>query len=238
MSRAQSHVVGVALMLGIAVVALGGLTAAVGSLVDAQTATADAARVADEMDSALRPVSVTGPHAGAVRFADGTLSTVDRDLRVLRNGTVVATHSVGGLVFDAGERRVAFLAGAIVRGSPGNAWLQTPPLVTGSERNAVIAVGVPHLGAGTVARSGHGPTTITLRTNVSHSRRDLGTGRYAVAVETVTPDPFARHFREANATVERRDIDGDDVRSVVATYPGVRRGYLAVHDLALEVDDG
>lgn len=58
--RGQSHVVGVALLLGISVVALGSLTVVVGSLVDAGTASANAMRVADEMDGALRPVETTG----------------------------------------------------------------------------------------------------------------------------------------------------------------------------------
>ena len=238
MSRAQSHVVGVALLLGITTIALGGLTVTVGSVVDAQTATADATRVADGMDRALQPASTTGPHAGQVRFAGGQLSTVERDLRVLRNGTVVDTVGVDALVFEADDRRVAFLAGALVQGTSGNAWLTRDPLVTDSERTAVVAVGAPRLGAGRIARAGAGPTTLTLRTNVSHARRDLGRGRYAVALETATPEPFERYFERNNATVGRRDFDGDGTPSVVASYPGVRQGYLVVHDLALEVDDG
>jgi hypothetical protein len=238
MNRAQSHVVGVALLLGIATIALGGLTVTVGSVIDAQTATADATRVADGMDSALQPASATGPHADQIRFAGGELSTVERELRVFRNGTVVDTVGVDALVFTADDRRVVFLAGALVRGTPGNAWLTRDPLVTDSDRTAVVAVGAPRLGAGRIARAGAGATTLTLRTNVSHARRDLGPGRYAVAIETATPEPFERYFEHNNATVEQRDFDSDGTQSVVASYPGVRRGYLVVHDLGLEVDDG
>lgn len=238
MNRAQSHVVGVALMLGIAVAAIGGLTVAVGSVVDEQTATADATRVADGMDNALRPVSTTGSRAGRLRFAGGSLSTAERDLRVLKNGSVIATHDVDALVFESGDRRVTFLAGAIVRETAGNAWLSTEPLVTQSERTAVLAVGAARLGADDVARAGNGPTSLSLRTNVSHARRDLGTGRYAVAIESSAPDSFARYFRSHNATVGLRDFDDDGVQSVVAVYPHVRQGYLAVHNLSLEVTNG
>jgi hypothetical protein len=238
MTRAQSHVIGVALLLGISVVALGGLTLAVGSVVDSQTASADATRVADGMASALQPAATTGRRSGTVRFADGTLSTAERDLRVRRNGTRVATVGVDALVFESGDRRVTFLAGAVVRGHSDNAWFRTDPLVTASEQTGVVAVGAPRLGSDRIARSASGPTALTLGTNVSHTRRTLGSGRYTVALETTTTGPFARHFREHNASVATRDIDGDGVPSVVATYSGVRTGYLVVHDLSLEVANG
>jgi hypothetical protein len=234
--RAQSHVVGVALLLGITVVALGGLTLAVGALVESGTASADAARVADELDAALRPVETTGHRTGAVRFAGGRLRSVDRQVRLLENGSVVESHSVGALVYETGDRRVAFLSGAVVRGGRGGAWLVSEPPVTASERNAVLVAGVARLGTGDVAVAGSGPTTAWLRTNVSHARTDLGDGNYGLAVETATPRPFERYFADQNASVARADLDGDGVGSVVATYAGRRRGYLVVHDLSLEVN--
>ncbi len=238
MTRGQSHVVGVALLLGISMVALGGLTVAVGTIIDGQTASTDATRVADGMDSALDAASTTGPHAGRIQFSGGRLSTVERELRVERNGTVVATTAIDALVFESDGRRVAFLGGAVVRGTSGNAWLRTDPLVSASEHTAVVAVGAPRLGADHRTRAGNGPTTVTLETNVSHTRRTLGSGQYAVAIETATPEPFARYFRSHNATVDTRDFDGDGVESVVANYSGVRKGYLVVHNLSLEVTNG
>jgi hypothetical protein len=238
MSRGQSHVVGVALMLGLTVVALGGLTLTVGTLVEAQTESADATRVADGFDSAIEPVETTGPHVGRVRFADGRLETVDRDLRVLRNGTVVAELSVGALVFTADERRVAAVAGAVVRGRGAGAYRLTDPPITASDRTDVVVVAGSRLGAGDVAVGGEGGVTVALRTNVSHSRRDLGPGRFGVAIETRTPAPFERYFAEHNATVRRSDFDDDGVDSVLATYRGQRRGYLVTHNLSLEVADG
>ncbi|WP_302082516.1 DUF7289 family protein [Salinibaculum rarum] len=238
MSRAQSHVVGVALMLGISVLALGGLTVGVGELIDAQTAQADATRLADEMDTALQPVERTGPHTDTVQFAAGTLRTVERDLRIYRNGTLVAERAVDALVFSSGERRVAFVAGAIVRGSDSAAWLVTEPPITASERNGVLVVGAPVLGADDTAVSGSGGSTVRLRTNVSHDRRVLGPGRYEVALETTTPDAFAAYFDGQNASTARRDIDGDDLESTVVTYDGIRRGYIVTHNLSLEVAHG
>jgi hypothetical protein len=237
-ARGQSHVVGVVLVLGLSVIALGALTVGVGEVIDAQTATADATRVADEMDSALQPAEVTGPHSGRLQFADGRLRTERRDLRVLRNGSVVADRQVDALVYESGQRRVAFLAGAIVQSSADSHWLHSDPSVGASGRNEVVVVGAPVLEAGDVAVSGSGHTTVTLDTNVTHDRRDLGRGEYAVAIETTTPGPFERHFEAQNATTARRDLDGDGTESVVATYPGIRRGFLATHTLALEVTHG
>ncbi len=236
--RAQSHVVGVALLLAVTAVALGGLTVATGELVDSGTASADAARVADELDAAVQPVETTGPHTGRVHFADGSLQTVEREVRVLENGSVVAAHATGGLVFETGDRRVANVAGAVVRGEPGRAWLVAEPPVTSSERTAVLVVGVPRLEAGHVTVAGEGATSVTLATNVTHARTDLGEGNFAVAVETATPRPFERYFEGGNASVSRSDFDDDGVESVVATYPGRRQGYLVVHNLSLEVAGG
>jgi len=238
MTRAQSHVVGVALMLGISVLALGALTVGVGEVIDAQTAQADATRIADEMDAALQPVSHTGPHADTLTFADGTLRTVERDLRVYRNGSLVADRSVDALVFTAEDRRVAFLAGAVVRGRHGGEWLAADPPITQSERTDVLVVGAPVLGTDDVAVSGTGGATVSLQTNVSHDRQVLGPGTYRVALETTTPAAFDSYFAGHNASLTRRDIDGDGVASTVASYPGTRRGYLVTHALSLEVADG
>lgn len=236
--RAQSHVVGVALLLGITALALGTLTVAVGELVASGTASADAARVADELDATLRPVETTGPHAGRVHFADGSLHSVPREVRVLENGTVVASHAAGALVFESSDRRVASVAGAVVRGRPGSGWFAANPPILASNRTGVLVVGVPRLGVGHVAVGGGGTTTVILRSNVSHARTDLGKGDFSVAVETATPRPFERYFEDQNASVSRRDFDGDGVGSVVAEYQGRRQGYLVVHDLSLEVAGG
>ena len=48
--RGQSNVVGVALLLGVAVVSMGALTAAVGVVVESSAGQADAERVATDLD--------------------------------------------------------------------------------------------------------------------------------------------------------------------------------------------
>jgi hypothetical protein len=234
MGRGQSSVVGVALLLGATVLALGALTASVGTLVDGQTASADAERVADDFEDALRPVETTGYRSETVRFGDGTLRTVERKLRVLDSSGVVETVDVGGLVYERGDHRVVAVAGAVVRSHGDSAWTVDPPPVVGSKATDSLVVGAGKLNASDGAVGGG--ATLRLETNVSHDRRALGPGQYAVAIETAVPGAFERVFEERGATVTRRDFDGDGVPSVVAAYPGRREAYLVVHDMRLEVN--
>jgi hypothetical protein len=235
--RAQSHIVGVALMLGVAVLALGTLTAGVGVLIESQTAEADAQRVADGFDRAIQGSERTGVHSHDVQFAAGKLRTVDRTMRILNNGSVVRTIEVDALVYDHSEGRVVSLAGAVVRDRGTSAALTDPPSVAQSARNEVLIVSAPVLNAGRVSLSGGDGVTATIRTNVTHDRQELGVGNFAVAIETKTPAPFRRFLTSHGATVKSRTFSGDTTESVVATYSGVREGYLAIHNLRLEVSD-
>lgn len=234
--RAQSHVVGVALLLGVTVVALGALTASVGTVIEDNAARADAQRVADDFDAVLEPVAVTGVNRGRVAFTEGRLHPVERDLRVLNESGVVRRVAVGGLVFEHAGQRVASVAGAVTAGRNGSATLSTRPPFTASTGAGVIVVGAVRLGdPATVAGS---DVRATVRTNVEHRREHLGNGSYRIAVETSTPGVWERYFRRQNATTTRQSFDDDGVASVVARYPGERVGYLVYHDLHAEVQHG
>ena len=234
--RAQSHVVGVAILLSMTLLAIAGITAGLGAVVDDSAANADAERVASDLDATLQPVETTGVHRGTVRFGDGDLRTVERDLRVLNDSGVVRAVDVDALVYEVGDRRVAFQAGAIVQGTGEGASLARRPPIVAAPNAGNLIVGAPRLG-GEVTASGR--TERTLRTNVSHERTALGEGRYRVAVETTTPAAWVAAFETRNATVVAtdRDLDGDGVGSVVARFPGRRTAYLVVHEMRLEAED-
>ena len=236
-TRGQANVVGVAVMLGVTVVALATLTAGLGTVVQDSAATADAARVAADLDDALRPVEGTGHRTGQVSFSRGELAVVERQLRVLDAGGVVATVDVDAVAFRAGDQRVVYLAGAVVRETgAGGQLYETPPVSASRGTGGVLVVGVPTLNATNQRVAATGPTTVRLETDVSHDRTPLGNGTYRVAVETTTPDPWERYFERAGAVVTGpRDFDGDGTASVVPRFPGERVGYLVVHDLSLEV---
>ena len=230
--RAQSHVVGVALLLAITTISMGALTAGVGTIVESNAAAADADRVADSL-AAIDPSESTGVERHEVAFGEGSLTVEQRTVRVLDGDGVVASHRADALVFEAADRQVTFLAGAIARGR-GNASVleEAPPIATG---DGLLLVGLPVLNAtGTTSVAGTS-VTATLGTDTSHERRELGSGDYRLAVETATPGAWGRYFTESNASVGRRTFDGDEHTSVVAAFPGERTGYLVVHDTELEV---
>jgi len=236
--RGQSHVVGVVLLLGITTVALGGLATVVGGIIDGQTATADERRVAEAFDNGLRPVEQTGPDRVDVRFSEGRLTTVQREIRILNDTGVRREVDAGGLVYTSGRSRVGFVGGAIVRGPPKRAWLVRGPPVTVTRDTDTLVVGAVALAAQNVSVSGTGGVTARLRTNVTHARTRLPTGAYRIAIETATPDPFVRHLRDRGLAVERSDIDGDGVPSVVASVEGRQELVLVVHRMNVEVASG
>jgi hypothetical protein len=236
--RAQSHVVGVVLLLGITTIALGGLTTVVGEIIDGQTATADERRVANALDSELRPVEETGPNRVDVRFSEGRLATVERELRVLTDSGVRREIAIGGLVYTSGTNRVGFVGGAITRGKPGNAWLVRGPPVTVTRDNDTLVVGAVTLGEQGAAVGGSGGVTARLRTNVTHERTALPRADYRIAVETATPEPLARYLRDRELATTRQDIDGDGVPSVVAGVEGQQELQLVVHRTNTEVAGG
>lgn len=234
--RAQSHVVGVALLLSMTLLAVAGITAGIGTVVDENAARADADRVTADLDDALRPAETTGVRRGTVRFGDGELRTVERELRVLNDSGTVRVVDVDALVYTVGDRRVAFLGGALTRGAGDGSWLVRPPTIVAAPDGGDLLVGAARLG-GSVSARGH--TERTLRTNVSHDRETLGEGRYRVAVETRATAAWVDAFERRNATVVAtdRDFDGDGVGSVVARFPDRRTAYLVLHEMRLEVAD-
>lgn len=232
--RAQSHVVGVALLLAITTISLGVLTAGVGTVVQSNAAAADANRVADTFVG-LQPSKVTGTERHRLAFSEGSLRVVDRTVRVLDGDGVVASHKADALVFEGGDRRVTFLAGTVVRGGAGAARVTDRPPFSLAE--SLLIVGLPVLHArGPATISGSGATRLTLETTTTHNRRSLGEGRYRVAVETATPGAWEAYFETVGAETTRRAFDDDDgIPSVVATFPGERTAYLVVHDTLLEI---
>ncbi len=236
--RAQSHVVGFVLILGFGVIALGTLTAGIGTVIDSQSSNADATRVAEQLSDAVQVVERTGVHSHRVTFSEGQLATTERTLRVLEDGTVEHELEIGGLVFESSDRRVVGVGGAVVHGTGSSAWLEQRPPITSSESNEVLVVGAPVLGTNHSAVGGQGGVTAMLRSDVTHDRTELGRGNFSVAIETAMPGPFERHFEAQNATTDRMTFDDDEHESVVATFPRERSGYLVVHEVDMEVNDG
>ncbi|QKY20859.1 hypothetical protein B4589_010900 [Halolamina sp. CBA1230] len=231
--RAQSHVVGVALLIAITTISMGALTAGVGGIVESNAAAADADRVADSFADIDSSAS-TGVERHDLAFGEGSLSVEPRTVRLFDGDRRVAEREAKALVFEAGDRRATYLAGGVVRGVGNASRLgEAPPIATG---DGLLLVGLPVLNVDGSASIAGESVTATLRTDTSHERRELGRGEYRLAVETATPGAWERYFAESNASVTRRAFDGDEHGSVVATFPAERTGYLVVHEVELEVE--
>lgn len=234
--RAQSHVIGVALLIGLTMVSLGALTATVGTVVDSNAAVDDVDRVATDLDGAIRPVEGTGTHAGQVTFTDGTLRTETRRIRVFREDDVVVSHETDALVYDRGEYGVTAVAGAIVRDNAGSGSFASAPSVSASDDVVVLGIVVLDAEVGTVSESG--VTTRTLVSEVEHERAVQDhSGEWTIAVETRNPEPWVEALERKGASVRTGTFDGDDHRSVAATFDGDRTGHVVIHRIETEVRD-
>jgi len=230
--RGQSTVVGVALLVGITMVALGAMTASVGTVVESQADRADAAQVARSFED-LRPAATTGAAVVDVAFASGRMKRVERDLRVRQDGSVIAHRTVNALVYGTASHRAVFLGGAVLRRNGESTWFTRPPPVTATDgRNRTLVVGTTVV-EGDPAASGDFDGRFAVE--VHHTRRSLGNDSVSVAVETAAPRPWEDYFEQEGATVTRVDIDGDGTRSVVAEF-GTRETHLVVHRMEVDLD--
>lgn len=232
-SRGQSNVVGVAVLIGLTLVSLGTLTAAVGTVVESNAAAANADRVANDLEAAIQPVEATGRHTGRLSFTDGQFRTVDRTVR-LHDGTGWTAYAVDGLEYESGSHRVLAVAGAVVRDYGGGARMYRDPPVAVSDGVALFGIAVlDHDGHQSVTTSE--ATTLSIATNVTHERQALGDGEFAIAIETDTPGAWERYFERIGADVERQSFEEDTHDSVVARFDEPRTGYVVRHTLDLEV---
>ncbi|ELZ72949.1 hypothetical protein C457_03271 [Haloferax prahovense DSM 18310] len=234
-TRGQANMVGVALLLGIGVVAIGLLTASVGGLVDAQIATADADAAADGFSSLRDGVAAGANDSYPIRVTDGDLSRVNRSVRIIPEAGTNRTYDADGYVADLGGQRVAFVGGAVVRGTGDRAVLVTPVPLSFAGDAAFLTV--PVLTADATDGGGLGGGA-ALRTRTTRTVTDLPTDGYAVAIETATPVAWERAFEGRGFDTSRADFDSDGTESVVAVVSGDRTLTVARYDLAVVVDRG
>ncbi|KAB1198920.1 MULTISPECIES: hypothetical protein [Haloferax] len=233
--RGQANVVGVALLLGIGVVAIGLLTASVGGLVDAQLSTADADAATNGFSSLRDGVFSGANGTHPVRVTDGDLSRVNRTVRVVPDDGVNRTYDADGYVATFGGHRVAFVGGAVVRGTAENARLVTPVPLSSAGDAAFLPLSTL---TGESTDGGGLGGGAELRVESNRTVTDLPAGTYTVAVETATPEAWERSFEGRGYNTTRTDFDGDGVPSVVAAIPGERTLVLAEYDVTVVVTRG
>ena len=230
--RAQSSIIGVAVLVAVTVLSVGALTMAAGTFVSDGVAASNAQRVADDLDRID-----DGDGATRIEFSRGTLRVEPRTVRLLRGGITVVGVEADALVYESGGRRVTSLNGLVVDGRGNQSRTRGPlPVVAGDGRLLVDIVALN--ASGSTAVGGSDPVSVTVRTNATHEYRTFEEDRYAVAIETATPGAWDRAFAAAGLERSRRDFDGDGVPSVVVSVPESVVVDLAVHDLRTVVRRG
>ena len=235
-ARGQTAVVGVAVLLALTVLAVGGLTATAGSIVDDGATSAAATRVGADLATALGP-DPSQPET-TIELTDGTIRVVNRSVWLLEGEEVVWAGHAGAVVYADGDHRVTGFAGAVVRSDGAGSRLVAPSRIAPADGSLYVGVPVLNVTGADGIATGDRRLTVTLRTDAETARDTLPAGEYRVAVETATPAAWERHFADRGATTERRDIDGDGVPSVVASFDGPRTVHLVVHDVKLDVGVG
>jgi hypothetical protein len=229
--RAQSSIIGVAVLVAVTALSIGALTMAAGTFVEDGVAAANTQRVADDL------VGFEGGGLTRVEFSRGTLSVEPRTIRLLRGEGSVVTVEADALVYENRGRRVARLGGVLVEGTHDRSHLRgSLPVVVGDDRLLVDLVALNATGPSAVG--GTEPTAVTIRTRPTREYRTFREAQYAVAVETATPTAWERAFAATGAELSRRDFDEDGVPSVVASVPGERVVDLAIHDLRMVIRRG
>ncbi|MBB6647535.1 flagellin-like protein [Halobellus sp. MBLA0160] len=222
--------------MGLTVLAVGGLTATAGSIVDDGATSAAATRVGADLATALGPAP-SQPET-TIELTDGTIRVVNRSVWLLEGEEVVWAGHAGAVVYTDGDHRVAGFAGAVVRSDGEGSRLIAPSRIAPADGSLYVGVPVLNVTGADGIATGDRRLAVTLRTDAETARDTLPTGEYRVAVETATPAAWERHFADRGATTERRDIDGDGVPSVVASFDGPRTVHLVVHDVRLDVGVG
>ncbi|WP_396610556.1 hypothetical protein ACH9L7_09920 [Haloferax sp. S1W] len=233
--RAQSNIVGVALLLGIGVVAIGLVTASVGGLVDAQRTSADAGAAADGFESLRDGTFASEDGVYPLRVTDGDLVRVNRTVRIIADSGANRTYDADGYVATFGSHRVAFVGGTVARGTGENAQLVTPaPL---SSAGDATFLPLPVLNASSTDGGGLDAGS-ALHTRTTRGVADLPTDTYTVAVETAVPAAWERAYEQRGFEPTRTDFDGDGVPSVAVTLPADQTLTLVRYDLTVEVRRG
>jgi hypothetical protein len=153
------------------------------------------------------------------------------------DGVVWAGHA-GAVVYADGDQRVTGFAGAVVQSEPGRSRLAAPSRIAPADGRLYVGVPVLNASGADGVSTGNHRLAVTLRTDGEAARQRLPASGYRVGIETSTPAAWERHLRERGATTTRRDIDGDGVPSVVASFGGERAVHLVVHDVRLDLAVG
>jgi flagellin-like protein len=236
--RAQSAVIGVALLMVITVVSIGVLTAGTGLLVDEAGRNADAQRVADRLLAGYEPRTLLGATTISLPVTGGHLYTVPRTIEVHRFGDPVATFETAAIRYQRAGHRVSASGQALVQGrGPDARFLRRPALVTvlEAEGQRVLSISVVRI----ESDIDHGvdrPGSLALSLVATHERRELDPGRYTLSLETDEPVLWERALGQVAKWTRVQETDTPGQYRIVAEIGRVDQVRLLVTHLEVRID--
>lgn len=249
--RRQTNVVGVVSILVLAVVALGGLTAGVGVLLQSGATTTGAEQTAATFGSAIMPAETVGTTVSDIPVENGTLYSTQRHVRIINGDqasfepgtqtvTIVEQIRTDGLVYKTETQTVVVHGGAVLYATDGRPRVYRPPPIMADTESRIIRVGVSQRQLSEFQRSVTGSETIRIQTTVTHRRQSFGNGSYYIAIETDYPQVWARQLRERGGTIvaTRVRFEGDHADSVVVQFPNTTELRVTRHAMDIEVSAG
>lgn len=246
--RGQTNTAGLALLILLVVLALGALTAGIGSVIHTGATAVETERVADELGEAIDPAPETASET-TVEIGAGTVTTDQRSVRVIDGETAsftpgnqtveVIDHQMASVVdYTIDDRQATVFGGGVFLDDGDGSRLHTRPgLIADEDPGGFLIVGVPQIQAPQSVLAEPGEPTVTVQTAVEPDRRVVGTQQYYLGIETEHADAWAQYLEELGATVVTTNarFDEDQHDSVVATFSGNRTVEIIEYRIELEV---
>ncbi len=246
--RRRTNIAGVMSILVLAVVALGGLTAGVGVLLQSGATTTGAEQTAAAFGSAIMPAETVGTTVSDIPVENGTLYSTQRHVRII-NGeqarfepgtqtvTVVEQIRTDGLVYKTETQTVVVHGGAVLYATDGQPRVYRPPPIVADSESNIVRIGVAQRTLSELQRAVAAANTVRIQTTVTHRRQNFENGSYYIAIETDYPQVWARQLRERGGTIvaTRARFEGDHADSVVVQFPNTTELRVTRHVLDIEV---
>ncbi|ERG99465.1 MAG: hypothetical protein J07HQX50_00611 [Haloquadratum sp. J07HQX50] len=234
-TRGQAAVVGVALLLGVTVVAISGLTATTGSIVADGIAVADLDRVSGQLQHSLATTNY--PKRTEIRLTRGQLQVANRSIWLLEGGSIQWAGHAGAVIYTDGPRELVAFGGTVVQATPESVSQRGQPRIATAPDS--LYIGVPLLdtsGLDAVSTSGH-QLSVGLTATVESDQTMLAPATYAVGIETDYPEVWAKALTATGAsTTTQRDIDGDGIVSVIGHFEQPRAVHLVRHIVEIQLE--
>lgn len=246
--RGQTNAAGLALLILLVVLALGALTAGIGSVIHTGATTVETERVADELGEALNPVSGTSGNM-TVEVGTGTVTTEQRSIRLVDkestgfdpgNQTVeiIDQQPATAVQYSINDRRATvFGSGVFLTDQDDSDLYQRPHLIVDDDPEGILIIGIPHIEADQTVLAGPDKTTLNMQTAVDYNRQKVDHQQFYLGIETQHPQAWEQYLKELDATVVTTSahFDDDQHESVIVTFNGSRTVEIIDYTIDLEV---